>query len=286
MASDWLKVMSWLYRQQPTKNTERFDDYLELAVGAVLGKSGSSKHTIVDNRKSMYWNSWCAQRQRDIERGLSSPFEIVDHTSRRFRWAPYTLKVYGNRPITDRIRQRMLAKSEILTHISLYSSCQYEALGAVASQLMGASNVLVTEPGDERGIDFLAKIDLPSRNHIFSGPAAPIRVIGQSKMHGSALSVGDVMAFIQTLTAVRNSDPDVMRNVPTWFAPSRGILAGWIVCHSGFQSGAEAAAYRHGVLISNSVDIAEITAMSRSLDEGADPRSRALRLTEHVDLLL
>ncbi len=146
----------------------------------------------------------------------------------------------------------------------------------------GARETLLTPAGSEGGIDFFALIDVPGKCHLFSGATGPLRVVGQSKKYSSAADLGVVRDFITAIENVRKRQPSVERRIPLWFRTSRGPVVGFLVAHNGLQSGAESMARDHGIVVADSLDLAEVAALSRRLAVHADPHCRALAVAPLV----
>ena len=163
-----------------------------------------------------------------------------------------------------------------------FSYRQYEALGIVVCELIGASKTYLTPPGNEGGIDFFALMALPSKFHLFRQSRGPLRIVGQSKQHKSPVAVGDVRDFITALDNVRKRQPTVEPHVPTWFRAAHGPILGLLCGHRGFQSGAENMARDHGIVTADSLDLAEVATLARSISEYLKLNERAELLREMV----
>ena len=123
-------------------------------------------------------------------------------------------------------------------------------------------------------------------NHVFSGASSPLRLIGQSKKYDTPVDVEKMRAFNETIDDVKKLEQKASRIIPAWFRAARGPIVGWIVSHSGFQDGAWTRAHNHGILASDSFDLAEIAALSRSLPEAFSPEKRAVEMSNQVRNIL
>ena len=175
-----------------------------------------------------------------------------------------------------RARPRMLRK------IDLLSDRDYEALGCLVSELVGAEKFLLTPPGNEGGIDFLCRMTMPSRTHIFGGTCAPIRIVGQCKKYQSRVGVEKIRDFAKTIDDVRHRAHHLENVVPHWFRGGSGPVIGWMIGHSGFQSGSVTIANNQGIILSDSVDMAEVIAKSRAFYESLLPDARADKVVETI----
>jgi hypothetical protein len=174
------------------------------------------------------------------------------------------------------------SRPTILSGIDTLDDRQYEALGGVISRLIGANAVFLTRRGNEGGIDFFASIHVYGSSHLFSGISSPVRVIGQSKKYKNPVQVDKIKEFIQTVQDVKNYRDEVRKHVPPWFRTARGPIVGWIIAHSGFQSGAQSRANTDGIVLSDSTDLAEIAALSRQLPRNQSASARAKHLESLV----
>src|SRR5207247_8381220 len=98
--------------------------------------------------------------------------------------------------------------------------------------------VTLTPAWHEGGSDLFGLLAVYRSTHDFSGTSSPILIVGQSKKYWSPVSVDKVKEFALTLEQVRHRSPQVPIPLPTWFVLSRGPVVGWMLAHSGFQTGA------------------------------------------------
>ena len=174
----------------------------------------------------------------------------------------------------------------LLKRIDALNSRRYEALGCLASILSGADRHLLTPPGNEGGIDFFSRIRQPANNHVFSGSYAPIRVIGQSKKYTSKVTVSKVREFVTAIDQAKHRYKRAGELVPDWFSSMQGPIIGWMIAHSGFQSGAADLAKDQGIILSDSSDIAEILSLSKKFYPNLSVTERAENLRIEVDEIL
>lgn len=274
MASEAELILGWFDRRAFGTGVLQFDDLLAEAVGDVLGKSALDTEPYVYSNSNDLWNSFLGKLDSDRRLGRSILFEIRDRATRRVRWIPSCV----GQMLTGHARHRavsLAARPAVLQRIDALTSREYEALGCVVSQLAGATRVFLTPPGNDAGIDFLAIITVPARCHVFGGAERPLRIIGQSKKYSNRADVAEIREFITTITEIQNQSSDLGHLIPPWFWAANGPIVGWFIAHSGVQSGGATKARNHGILVSDSLDLAEIIALAHSVDRSSPPLQRA-----------
>lgn len=285
MASEKQRILRWFYRQVYPPGVLEFDDLLAQAVPTVLGKSQFDTEAYVHQNRKRHWNALL--ERLDIDRGLGrSPLFIVrDITSRRISWVPNDIiRLKSSRD--KHIAVRLSSRPYFLQAIDRLSDRQYEALGCVISKLAGATHVRLTPRGSEGGIDFFALIDVPARCHVFSGSYRPLRIIGQAKKYRETVQVDRVKELMTTIQEVRNQNPSVEYLVPPWFRTASGPVAGWLIAHAGVQAGGITKARNNGIIICDSLDLAEIAALSRRIDDTLPGKQRAKQMVWMVEEFL
>lgn len=179
----------------------------------------------------------------------------------------------------DQLKGSMaLARPFLLKEIDKLTDREYEAMACLACQILEATNFELTPPGNEGGIDFFAVLPVTTRSHIFSAPGKEIRIVGQCKKYKSPVQSGSVSEFVQTVQNVRYRSPRVLKHLPSWFQDANGPIIGWEISHSGFQSGASDEAKAHGIIVSDTLDIAELFALSKNFHISESPVERAEKL--------
>lgn len=277
MLSQKQQVLQWIDRQSFPAVIEFREAMLSASIHA-LGLSPIEAEGFSEASLHRFWNFLLEKSDHDSRRGISSTFEVLESSSYRLRWTPRILSRSSDR--RNRTRGlKLVTRPLLLEIIDSLSDREYEALGCVVSVLAGATHTKLTPRGNEGGVDFFALIEQPARCHLFSGSSGPLRVIGQTKRYGNRVSLGEMRDFITTITLVQKRHPDTERHVPTWFRTARGPVAGWFIAHQGLQGGAERLANDHGIVVSDSLDLAEIAALSKKLDicQTAEDRSMILR---------
>ena len=282
--SEQTKIISWFYRKPFHDGHLAFDELLHDAVHEVLGKEVIDLDAYVYVNRNRLWNALMKQISIEGKRGILPLFVVVDRISRKIIWYPFCKDIDSKKQ--KRVLRLCKSRPAFLTRFDDLSYREYEALGCVIAELAGAKDRFLTTPGNDGGIDFFARIVLSGRTHIFSGEASSIRVVAQSKKYSERVDVGRFGTFLNTLNEVRNLAPSVKHIIPSWFKESSGPIVGWIVAHNGFQTGAETKARNNGVILSDSLDLAEIAAKSRLLSEVDETIERVDKLHESITQLL
>jgi len=276
-------LLRWFYRSE-FEEIFPLKDLLRRGALVALGKDALAAEAYAESNLNAFWNYLLKQQEADERRGVSRIFEVVDPTAHTLRWcssSPHPPSGLARR--TARLRHR----SAMLRMIDGLSDREYEALACVSMALAGASEISLTPPGNEGGVDFFALLPSPGRCHLFSGGHYPLRIIGQSKKYAGAMEAGEFKEFLTTLEEVKHGgQPKTEKIVPPWFHAVYGPIVGLVFAHSGFQSGAETRGRRHGVITADSLDIAEIVALSRAIPEHLGGADRTMACQTKIHALL
>jgi len=159
----------------------------------------------------------------------------------------------------------LISRPTYLRAIDNLSHREYEALPCMAIKMAGGRHWHLTPPGDEWGVDFFASLENSSIFPIFDGLRAPIRIVGQCKKYENRVTVKEVKEFSRTLEALRNRKPELEKHVPNWFRVINGPIVPWLICHSAAQSGAFSLAKDEGIILSDSIDMAECLCLLKKL---------------------
>lgn len=172
--------------------------------------------------------------------------------------------------------------------IDNFDDRDFEALACVVLKIIGATHIRLNEGGNEGGVDFYATLKIHTKNHMFSNIGGALRVVGQSKKFSSSIQDSVVKEFCQTLVDIKQLSPSIREKIPSWFLTTRSPIIGWIISHNGFQSGATERAKNHGIIISDSLDIAEIIAVSKlpSCEETFDATKKIKFVSNNKNIFL
>lgn len=261
MASEKQRIVSWFYRAQLSPGPSDFASLLARAAQEVLGKDEIAAAAYVEAAGARMFNALIAASEADRATGR---YPVLYRWTER-RDCEFVPGLDGFDRRHKQLHMRSRRRPLILREIDFLNDREYEALGCVASLIAGADKAMLTPPGNEGGIDFFARVKHPAFTHIFGGANTPMRIIGQCKKYSSPVSDDRVRDFTTTVRDVCHASLSTERLVPRWFRESSGPIVGWVISHSGFQSGAISRARNQGFILSNSLDLAEIFSQSRVL---------------------
>jgi Restriction endonuclease len=277
------KILEWFYRAKPRNGLIDFGDLMSDAAAGALSITGIDNAAFVASNSVRIWNALRSEQEIRKAQGVNPIFEMIDSVS-KCRWQATGRKSTSAGELRRQLR--LMSRPAIIGEIDTLDWRQFEALGCTIVQLCGANQFHLTPPGNECGIDFFATITVNGNSHIFSGATSPIRIIGQSKKYESRVDEDRIKVFNETICDLQKRAPKITKLVPAWFQAARGPIVGWMVAHKGFKSGARTRAHSHGILLSDTIDLAEIAALSRELAETASPDDRAKELVEKVKQLI
>ena len=282
MPSERQVLLDWLYRQDFPSGDIEFDTLLIDAAERCFDKSRIEAEVYAEKSARRQWNNLVRQVADDDVRGLHPHFRVLSKDARRFLWVA---KDFGSHTSSaSRSKQALMqARPAILRRIDTLTNRQYEAAGCVASRLIGAKHVSVTRAGNEGGVDFFASISVHGQSHIFSGNHSALRVIGQCKKYARPLETGELRSFLTTVNDVKSNLITVRDHIPDWFRSAKGPIVGWVVAHSGFDGGTTDRAKNEGVLLSDSLDLADMLSVSRALAPSLSPNERAIEFQRLVE---
>jgi len=278
-------LIDWLYRQDLPVGDIEFDALLIDAAETCFTKSRIEAEVYAEKSAKRHWNNLIRQVADDNDRGLHPHFRVLSNSGHRFSWiakdlGSHTLSVGKTK------KALMQARPSILRRIDTLTNRQYEAAGCVVSRLIGARHISMTRPGNEGGVDFFASLNVYGQSHVFSGSQSALRVIGQCKKHTRPLETGELRSFLTTISDVKSNLTTVRDHIPDWFRSAKGPIVGWMVAHSGFDGGAMDRAKNEGILLSDSLDLADMLSVSRSLAPGLSPHERAVEFQRLVEEIL
>jgi hypothetical protein len=256
------QLLNWLLRQD-LSGVHSCTSLLERAAKACLSKDAIAAAAYTEATLGPFWNYVLTVSSEHSLRGLSPSFSVQDKETKTWRCYPLPQEIVG---AARRRAVRSRSRPAVLQMIHSLDDRQYEALSCVLLEALGATKVELTRAGNEGGVDAFGLIVSPNSSHILGSVHQPIRVVLQAKKHRRPMSADKMKEFLQTLNEVKHGGQSKTEAiVPSWFRASRGAIVGLAMSHSGFQSGAESRARSHGVLIVESIDVAEVIAGRRSL---------------------
>lgn len=283
--SEKKELLAALHRTEFSSGNIDFRALLSQLAETTLGKSRPDADAFADVNLRKYWN-WLARELDDHSaRGLTPFFTQASGGVLAISSACHTLAASGNAQEKSRGTLAM-SRPFVLRQIDAMTDREYEALACVSCTAIGSTRTLLTPPGNEGGIDFFATLSISTNTHVFSAVGAEVRIVGQCKKYGSPVSVDKLEQFIMTMQNVRHRSERVRRHIPPWFEQSRGPILGWVMAHSGFQTGAADEAKNHGIVLSDTLDLAELVCLSHGFHAALPPSDRATRLADECRRLL
>jgi Restriction endonuclease len=277
-------LLKWLYRLDGAGGVFSLRNLLYRGAQTVLRKNAIDAEGYTEANLTAFWNYVVAAQDEDERRGISRILTVVDQAALSLEW--YTLKTNQD-TAHHRKLSRLRHRPAFLNMIDAITNREYEALACVAMQLVGASEIRLTPAGTEGGVDFFALLRPPAHCHLFAGTTNPIRIIGQSKKYAREVGAKELKEFLWTMNEVKHrGEPKTNRIVPDWFHSVRGPIIGCMIGHCGFQSGAASRARNHGIIVADSLDLAEMLTLSRGIPEYLPGAVRATECVSRLRLLL
>lgn len=282
MPGDQEKFLQWLYRQTFSDSSVDFKEVVHDAALNALEKDSAAAGAIATKLSKRYWNAAKKRADNDVLHGRHPVFSFLDDDSLIAKWHPATLSSQGQHVAAQALR----ARPAILNVIDELSDREYEAMACVTISLAGANEFHLTPQGNEGGIDFFAILECETRTHLFGYTPRALRIVGQCKKYEYRDSVTRFNSFLKALENVRHIHKTVQHHIPNWFRRGYGPLIGWYIAHNGLQSGAMDAAKDHGVIISDSVDIAQSVTETNRLGDGHNVSNVISELRQRIEHVL
>ncbi|WP_337880842.1 restriction endonuclease [Rheinheimera sp.] len=253
-------LLAALLRENIRNNVD-FRAVLSSLAERKLGKSKLDAESFADANIRRYWNWITKEIDLQSSRGIVPFFTFADNGGYSFSSITYDL-LSSSCQSNKKLGKLVSLRPSTLNQIDSLTEREYEALSCVVCSKIGSIKVKLTPPGNEGGIDFFATISVKNASHIFSAIGSEVRIVGQCKKYKAPVQVDRLDQFISTLQNVRHRSDRVRKHIPSWFSESRGPIVGWIIAHSGFQTGTADEAKNHGIILSDSLDLAEVLCTS------------------------
>lgn len=283
--SDKKRILTALYRQDFGPANIDFRVMLSSLARSSLGMTQIEAEGFADVNLKKYWN-WLRKEVDDHRRrGLLPFFDSLSSNVYAFSCACQTL-LSSTIPDERTLGGLALSRPHLLRRIDTLTDREYEALACIACKTIGARHFHLTPPGNEGGIDFVATLPVGTQSHIFSAAGSEIRIIGQCKKYSSPAAVDRLEQFLHTMQNVRHRSGRVRTHIPPWFDDAKGPIIGWIISHSGFQTGTADEAKKHGIVLSDSLDLAELLSLSANFLSISPPPDRSQHLLVECRALL
>ena len=261
--------MRWFSMASLEAGVLSFDELALLAAKQTLVLDASNAESYIHRNIPSLWTAFRSRCDRQSKRGVFPVAKVVDESGRKFISTVYDVLQWKSKR-WRRVSGRLAYRPHILRMVEDLTDREYEALCCLACKLRGGAKIHLTPAGNEGGIDFVALLGASGGQAGFSA-LSTFRVIGQVKKYNKRVPVGDVRDFNDTLADVRRLAPPIKNHLPKWFQDTHAPIVGCMVGHNGFQSGSESKAKTNGIMLLDSVDLAEALAFSPSLGNCESP---------------
>jgi hypothetical protein len=164
----WAKpaILQHLYRTEFDAGALSFKKLLVEAVGRALELNSDDAEAYAEANTNACWNYVFKYEGTNRKRGLSAIFSALNVSDKLLEWCPQE----GQGKRSDPRKHALLKhRPAMLRALDILSEREYEMVGCVASELIGATHVHLTPRGKEGGVDFFALIVTPSPCHVFLG---------------------------------------------------------------------------------------------------------------------
>jgi hypothetical protein len=215
-----------------------------------LDKDVSEANTYAAGRSRRLWNYVLKSNEGFEKQALEIVLQPLDDMGMLFS-SPFISTTQSRKKWKLRYRWR------VLSWLFEMDWRDYEYIGAFCLYLHGGENVFITSRGDEGGIDFGGIVDYFGPSQSIHSNGQKLRVIGQSKKFNGAANVNKIREMNDVMASVRKLSPKQTKQIPSHFRTTSGPLICWMAAHSGFQSGASSLARENGIIICDSVSLAE-----------------------------
>lgn len=283
--SEKKKILVALYRTEVAHGNIDFRRMLSSLAESALQRNRADADAFADANLRKYWNWLRKEADTHAARGLTPFFSFASGGAHSISSACHALTASPDAECQLR-GTRALSRPFVLRQIDAMTDREYEALACVVCSAIGSPKTHLTPPGNEGGIDFFATLSIKTRTHVLSAAGAEVRIVGQCKKYASPVAVDKLEQFITTMQNVRHRSERVRRHIPTWFDESHGPIVGWIMSHSGFQTGAADEAKNHGIVLSDTLDLAELICLSDSFHTALSPSDRANQIISECRCLI
>ncbi len=261
--NDNQKIFDRMHRIKFEERNYAFEEVLKLCILDNLTNDPVKAELMANKKSNHMWGRYCQEHREDIKNGVVPLFTIDNEYDKTVHWIGDT-KEYGTR------REHYFVRPDLYSFIDKLDDREYETLACVVCELLGADRIYLTPKGNEGGIDFLARIQFPSKAHFIFGVKGPIRIVGQCKKYSTKDNVGHMKEFIKTLDSVHNRSFRAGEILPDWFQFEKGAIIGWHISNLGHQSGALDYAKNYGVLVSDSKQLIDIICRTKSVRNQRD----------------
>lgn len=257
---DNTKILNYMYR---TEYNDAIYDFEEIIKESILSQitSDIGKAEVMANTKLNYmWNSYMKIHDLELESKIVPIFDIVDEYSKKVSWIGV-----NDSKIEKSLKPFYKIRPALFKYIDRLDDREYEILACIICEFLGAQKILLTDKGNEGGIDFFAQIQFSETAHFLFGLKGPIRIVGQCKKYATRANASHMKEFLLTLNNVYNISYRAGEVIPMWFKTGKGPIIGWHISHEGHQSGALDYAKNYGVIVSDSKELVEVLCKSKAV---------------------
>lgn len=244
-------IFKKMYRTEFENLVYPFEEILKKCILDEITQDPSAAELIAINKANRLWNKYRKEYKDDIENGVVPLFSIVNENEKIVQWIGDTAE-FGLK------KEYFKVRPDLYDFMDQLDDREYEKMACVICEFLGADKILLTNPGNEGGIDFLARIPFSKKSHFLFGVKGPIRVVGQCKKYTKKDNIGHMKEFVQTLGNVYNRSYRAGQILPDWFQLEKGDIIGWHIANMGHQSGAKDMAKNYGILLSDTKQIIDI----------------------------
>ena len=244
-------IFKRMYRIKFDDSNYTFEEILKNCILDELTHDSSKAELMALNKVNRLWNKYRKEHEEDKENGVVPLFSIISENEKVVQWIGDSSDI-GIRKEYFKIRP------DLYDFMDRLDEREYEKMACIICEFLGADKILLTDPGNEGGIDFFARIPFSKRSHFLFGVKGPIRIVGQCKKYSQKDNVGHMKEFVQTLGHVYNRSYRAGQILPDWFQMEKGDIIGWHIANMGHQTGAKDMAKNYGIILSDSKQLIDI----------------------------
>lgn len=258
------EIIKAIFRLPPSDGEFSIESLCLNAISHVHGSVSMDDRVFVSRFEKSLFSDLMKYDHEHWGIGGTLTFTYIEKPSLRLRWA---FDDSQDRRRRQKLRHRSFAINWIE---SLQNDRNYEYLGGLLMRKLGASRIHITPPGNEFGIDFLAIVPAFSRSQLFISSSRGVKIVGQSKYYSTAVARGNIQAFNDCLSSIRNNREELTKIIPAWFRNWSAPLMGCFLAHNGYQHGARTIAMQNGHILLDTRAASEILVGVEKLDHIKD----------------
>lgn len=230
--------------------------------------------------KTDLFNRLLRRQDEFRSRGLPKWFDVESDSDLLIRWATFD---------DDKHTQLNTLRSEalptVLAFLDSLTDREFEFACALACMYTGAPKVHVTPQGGDNDIDVMALIPAYTETPLFCAGKEGLRLVVQAKKYASSVKAEKIKVHLSTVAQIQNRHPNMLHTVPSWFYATRAPIVSWYVAHSGLQGGASSLAKDHGIITSDSLELAHILSNPKRLSFETRPAKVKAHLLHEIGAL-